>query len=403
MPDFLPMRTSERPVLWASGRFAVRVEGPRGGPVEVRRPYAVLGRDPGCDVCLLDPEVAERQVYLHLDRRGLFAVDLASRSGSRVGPSGGPAGWLRPGDALWAGGTRVVVTLVDVDGAGPAGVPPGDPLGGGDGRPLVRLALYPQGSGSPLVLHSELVFLGRSPACGVTVSDPAAAAVHCVLVRSAGAAYVVDLAGRDVTVGGRPVDGCGVLRDGDALGIGGARLECLVRPAAEGRAGPPAPSAAPPCPAASAPMRAELVADPVPPLPVPPAHLLAPGAQGQLVAWLVGMLQATQGELLRRQEVFQRDVHQALRRLQSEQAGGFREQLDRVEDLHREVAGLKEEIRRRYGDGAGPPARRGEPAVARGTGTPAPADDGATAAWVMRRIEEINREAAARGRGRKPR
>ena len=317
--------------------------------------------------------------------RGLFAVDLASRSGSRVGPEQRLSGWLRPGDSLWVADRRIAVTLVDVDQPDPNSSV--DPISDVANRPLTQVTLFPEGHGTPLVLHSELVFLGRSPACGVNVADPMAAPVHCVLVRDAEAAYVVDLVGRHVGLNGRSVRGCAELLDKNILTVGSARLECRVSPANEirlARVASPSPTLA--------------VVEPEdvdPLIPYPPQHLLAPGAQGELVAWLMGMLQATHGELLRRQNEFQRDVQQTLRRMQNEQVSGFREQLDRVEDLHHEVAGLREEIRRCYGH---EPVRRGElprPAQRSNSSPPAPPDDGATAAWLMKRIQQINHENGA--------
>ena len=56
--DLLPMRPWDSTPLWSSGRFAVRVEGSRRGPVEMRRPYAVVGQSPDCDVVINDPHVA---------------------------------------------------------------------------------------------------------------------------------------------------------------------------------------------------------------------------------------------------------------------------------------------------------------------------------------------------------
>jgi pSer/pThr/pTyr-binding forkhead associated (FHA) protein len=387
MTEILPLRALDMPALWASGRFALRAEGTRSGAAEFRRPYAVVGRSPDCDVVVDDPLVAPRHAYLHLDRRGLFAVDLASRSGSRIGPRHEPAGWLRPGDSFWVADRRITVTAVDVDDDGHAR-PGGDPLSDIAAGSLTQVTLYPDSSASPLILHSELVFVGRSGSCGVTVDDPAAAPVHCVLVRATEGAYVVDLIGRHVGLNGRPLRGWAALRDGDTLTIGAGRLECRLRPPADALAL----SACRPVPA---------------PQPAVSAHLIGPDQQDQLVAWLVGMLQATQGELLRRQERFEHDVHQALRRIHSDQISGFREQLNRVEDLQRQVADLREDVRRCYTPAE--PLRRPEPPrppLPRPSGptpgSPPPTltpDDGTTAAWLSRRIQQVRDEARREGRG----
>ena len=62
-----------------------------------------------------DPAVSSRHAYLHLDRRGLFAVDLATRTGTRVGPDRAPAGWLRPGDRLEIAGREIEVLALRLD------------------------------------------------------------------------------------------------------------------------------------------------------------------------------------------------------------------------------------------------------------------------------------------------
>jgi hypothetical protein len=256
--------------------------------------------------------------------------------------------------------------------------------------------LYPE-QGSPLVLHSELVFVGRSRACGIWLDDDAAEPVHGVLVRSGHAAYIVDLVGRDVAINGRWLHAPAALRDGDMLTVGHSRLECRVT--LSGHARPLQPPARPD-PQNGVPAAPDSSPETI--IPTPPGHLLVAGAQGQLVSWLLGVLQATQGELLRRQTDFQREMQQALRRLQSEQAGALVRQLEKMEELHREVANLREEVRRRYA----PVEMSRRPELPRAllrppSGQGAPADDGTTAAWLMHRIQQINQESRVALRNRR--
>ena len=414
--DFPALRSSApAPApLWASGRFALRVEGPAQGTIDIRWPYALIGRASGCDVVLDDPAVAERHVYLHLDARGLFAIDLASHSGSRIGPQMRLSSWLASGDSVWIGGWRIRLADLEVDAPARqrAGHGPADPLVDVVGRPLTEILLYPE-HGSPLVLHSELVFVGRSRACGIWLDDDAADPVHGVLVRGAQAAYIVDLAGRDVAVNGRWLHAPAALRDGDMLTVGRSRLECRIgRPGyangnGNGHVGPMRLAQTPArtdahngsaWPASAAELPDQALA------PLPQGLRLAPGDKEQLVAWMLGILQATQGELFRRQADFQREMDQALRRLQNEQASALVRQLEKLDDLHREVAGLREDVRRRYAPVE--TSRRPEPPRAAlrppcGSGQPAPADDGATAAWLMQRIQQINQESRAALRNRR--
>jgi pSer/pThr/pTyr-binding forkhead associated (FHA) protein/uncharacterized coiled-coil protein SlyX len=380
----------------------VRVVGAAGGSgsAALVRPCAVVGREPGCDLVVEAPGVSPRHAYLHLDRRGLYVVDLASRGGTRVGPSGRPAGWLAAGESVELGGRGARLELIglEVDDAAPDGPGGFDLLADTPARPLAQVTLFPGSGAAPLVLHSELVFVGRSPACGVTVDDPAAATVQCVLVRDEKGAYLVDLAGRSTWLNSRPLREPALLHDGDVIGIGSQRLECRIEPA---RRSPVRPL--PPAPAS-----AHEMAIPPP----PPGGLMTGASDESLVAWLLGAMQATQGELLRRQAEFQEELLRTLRGMQAEQAEAMREHRDRVRELHRELSGLRDEVRQRFtaGDPAGrplppppppplPPAARPGPAPPPPpTGTPAPGDAGDAAAWLARRIDQIKRQGRGRGK-----
>jgi hypothetical protein len=377
---------------WARGRFVLRAGA--SAPVEIRRPFATIGRGAGADVVLDAPGVAARHVYLHLDRRGLFATDLATRLGSAVGPSGGPCGWLHPGEAVALAGRWVELLDLELFDPAPGGHDGADPLCDEAG-PLPRVVLDPGHGASPLVLRSELACLGRASACGVRVADPALAPVHCVLVRAARGAFVANLAGRGARLDGRPLRGAAALRDGMSLAVGASRFTCRVRPAgaeAEVQALPPLPP------------RLAAASLGLPPGAAPPASALD-GDADALVAWLLGALHAMQGELLRRQDAFRRDVLGVLRRLQGDHAAAVAAQLERAEALHRDLVALRREVRRRFGPASAPvrnaPPVVPAPSVSTEAFAPLPAcdDAGATAAWLARRIGQVRRERDGR-RGR---
>ncbi len=108
---------------------------------------------------------------------------------------------------------------------------------------------------------------------------------------------------------------------------------------------------------------------------------------------MMGVLQATQGEMLRRQTEFQRDVVQVLRQLQSDNAVALDKHLERVEGLRNELSSLRDEVRRRFGPTAAP-SRPEPPKVPPLRVAPsAPADDPeATAAWLIHRVSQIDQE-----------
>lgn len=413
--------TSSR--LWTLGRFALRVHGAGpeyDRPVEIRRPFALIGRAPGADVVLDDHAVNPRHVYLHLDRRGLFAVDLATRTGSRIGPFHEPFSWLRPGEMIEVAGYHIELAALHIDDLDPNGPGDADPLSDVADGP--ELSLYPDGGGMPLVLRSQLVFAGRDPACGVFIDDARLAPVQCVLARAEQGVYAADFLGGLTCLNERPLRGPALLCDGDVLAIGSARFECRLSVVRGGWSVAPESAATnrrdlalPPhsdregmdheeAPALGTrhlasnhpPRRAGLpqTTDNGPrSLSSAALDRLATEDQDAVLAWMMGALQATQGELLRRQDVFQRDVIRALRKMQKQQTLGHAMQLERLEHLNHEVAAMRDEVRRRYGASA--PAHRAEPPRALPSVRPLPASGGLvdeTDAWLARRIGQIQQE-----------
>lgn len=411
--------------LWVSGRFALRVHGIGSNwqrVVEIRRPYGLIGRVPGSDVLIDDRNVSARHVYLHLDARGLFAVDLASRSGSRIGPEGRAAGWLRAGDSLEVAGRRIEVLGVEVLGSEAVTEEPGDPLSETEDRNLAGVTLYPgQGSRAPLALNSELVFLGRSSACGVHVEDESAARIQCVLVRSPLAVHIIDLLGRTSRINSRALRDAQVLKDGDVLTIGSARFECRITPSGQTGRPPVSQESAPePDRVVGAHHRPELPSGPEPepaPAPAPgplatrgapppevltrieppplPPGLVPAEAHGQVLAWMMGVLQATQGEMLRRQSEFQSDVIDALRQIQDDNRDALGKHMETVETLNQQLSSLRDEVRHRFGPSTAPsrpeppkgPPLRITPIV------PPPSENPeATAAWLLNRVSQIDQE-----------
>src|SRR5262245_50776139 len=74
---------------------------------ELAQPYAVVGHSSDCHICLRDPRVSFRHVYLQAVGGGVFWVDLSSRTGTTWRGSPRPSGWLAVGDVLGVGGAEV--------------------------------------------------------------------------------------------------------------------------------------------------------------------------------------------------------------------------------------------------------------------------------------------------------
>jgi pSer/pThr/pTyr-binding forkhead associated (FHA) protein len=370
-------------MLWSQGGFTLRVLG--GATVTVDSPFGVIGRAPGGALVIDDPAASSRHAYLHLDRRGLFAVDLATRTGTRVGPDGGLSGWLQPGDRLEVAGHVVEVVEVRLESPEPSARPLTSPLDDAGDVSLARLTLFPEGTpAEPLALNSELVFAGRSSLCGVCVGSASAMRIQCVLVRGPQGAYVVDLVGRGTWRNNQPVRGAARLYDGDALMIGAARFQCRVGSPSRalGR------SAAPAVPAL-------FEAAPVPAPSMPPLQGLPAEARAEVLAWLMIQLQGRQDEAHRRQSDFQTELVRLVAEIHRDNQAVLQRHLDRADVIQRELSEIREAMKERLGADAAAhfPALSGpKPPPLRIAPVAPPDNPEAAANWLIHRVNQLDQE-----------
>ena len=398
------------PMPWQPGGFTLRVapDPARGGSgggaavVEVAAPFAVIGRAPGIAVRVDDPAVSARHVYLHLDRRGLFAVDLATRTGTRVGASRAASGWLRPGDSLELAGRRVELLELDLgddegESAEDIAEPPRSPLDDTGDAPLVRLSLHPEAPPrEPLSLNSQLVFAGRGASCGVRIDSPSAMRVHCVLVRGRYSAYLVDLVGRGTWINDRQVADASPLVDGDLLMIGSGRFGCRVEPFGRPRAGLPAPLLGIGLPVAS-PVDGFTELLPASAMEAAPLHLIPTEAQAAVLGWMMGQIQGRQDEAIRRQSEFQVELVRLVAEIHRDNHAVLNRHLERADAIHRELSELRDEMKNRFGVDALP-----APATALGTPppppplriapAPPPESPEEAANWLIARVNQLDQE-----------
>lgn len=400
--------------LWADGDMMFRVGGVAGESdrlVKVRRPFALIGRSTGADITIDDRAVSARHAYLHLDPRGVYAVDLVTRTGTRINGTGRMVGWLRPGDWVEIAGRRIELVRVRLDGS--AVEPPpcdADLLADNAHKALVGVVLEPRRSNDPpWELGSELVFLGWSASCGIQVKDTAVSRTHCALFRSTTGAYLVDLCGRQTWVEDRGVRGASFLRDGDLITIGStqftARIEYPARPAPAAPA-PAAPPPAAPRPAPDGHQHTQLARYEgphagrpdgqflMPALPINP-DLIPAETQTALLAWMMGTIQGGQVEALRRQGEFQLAMTEVLHQIRQENASLLNTHLQRIEGIDHEIAALRAELERRNARPATPPPPDVTPLrIAR----PEPAADGqaqetqASTTWLLKRVNQLEDE-----------
>ena len=426
------MTAAGRP-FWVSGQIVLSLDD--GLPRRIDRPYALIGRTAGADLRIVDRQVSARHVYLHLNERGLFAIDLATRTGTRFDDEAVGSTWLAPGQGLEVAGHRVEVVAAHVNGQDLTGAAEdARPLTDTSETALPRLAMHPLPStGGPWTLSSELVFLGRSPACGIRVRGSSAARVHAVLVRTTSTSYVVNLIGAGLWIDGRPVRDAAPLAAGALLTVGSSRFEVRQpgtgpprvdhRPAVETVSDWPriaATTTDPPTPSpAAARLPARSQRDPGPPghdaptpaeapwstelvlpagVPPPPPELFEGESQGAVLAWMMGVVQATQSEMMRRQHDFQMELIRAIRGLHQDNQDALRQHEDRVEQIHRELAALREDIRQRFGGAAPQPAApilpKGPPIKVPKPTTP-PNDPATATAWLLNRVSRLDEDSRA--------
>jgi FHA domain len=403
--------------FWVDGEFTLRLREPGGDRVlKIGRPFALLGRIAGSDILIEDRAVSARHVYLHLDHRGVFGVDLATRTGTRFGASGHSSGWLRPGQAFEVAGRRVELLDVRLHGAAPGPLPdaaPVDPLAEAGTAPLVSVTLHAiHARYVPRALGSELVFVGRGASCGVRVEGATASRVHCVLARTKSAAFIVDLIGRGTWLNGRLVTGAAAINDGDTLAIGSAQFGVRIAPAPETSLAVLAPGFAQlPELAVPAGWPATLGDGAALPANLFPSGMAGPPgtnpaeAQNAVFAWMMGALQAGQAEALRRQGEFHLALTRLVQQMQRDHANLLNDHLDRMERIDRELAELRGEIYRRFGSAeaanvaaslprAHESADEDVPPHLRIAPVPKPAegDPAATATWLINRVNQLEEE-----------
>jgi hypothetical protein len=194
-----------------------------GQAVEAERllhqPFALVGCDPRMDLFLSHPQVARRHAYLQLQGGKLFCIDLQNQAeiqtGSdteqplRIGPFS-----LRAAD----GDSEHRPSLADSSAS---------ELWAEEDLPEVALEFVNRLSG-PTVwrMSTTLTLVGKAPSCRVRLVGSSVSKYHCSLVRTPLGLWVVDLFGKGgITVNDTPLR-TARLEDGDRLQVG----NFIIRP-----------------------------------------------------------------------------------------------------------------------------------------------------------------------------
>jgi pSer/pThr/pTyr-binding forkhead associated (FHA) protein len=381
---------ADRSSLWVDGQFTVRLRGPGPEPgriVRIRRPFALIGQIPGADIRIDDPSVDDRHALLLLDRRGIFGVDLLSRTGTRFAGAEAASAWLGAGDILEIAGRRVELLRLLIEGS-PVEAPLSDDDLLSDSPGLVGLTLEPLDSpGPPWMLGSALAFVGRGDACAIRIENASASRTHCALLRFESNAYVIDLIGRRTLVNERAIEGASVLLDGDVLTVGQARFGLKVETDPSSPSLPPGEGLGARGVTSSMAMDEGSLVD----------HSTFEGGRGTSLATreegrVVGLdprgaMVAMLLEAVGSGQESKAEILDVLRQFQADTATLFEAQIDRIETMNREIALLREEVRGHLG----PPPEPAE--LLRLDLIPSPiAPSSEAASWLLDRLNTLETE-----------
>ncbi len=191
--------------------------------------FVLVGRAPDCDLQIDHPDVSRRHALLVRWQNALYCIDLASRTGTRIGPAGPMFGWVTPVSAASIGPVRFWQTAAHVGSRSRSDVPPEALLHATvrdaeiEGFPRLKF-LTPGINPATYQLKRPLTLVGRSPRCKIQLRLPTISWVHAAILATADGVYVRDLSTR----GGLTVDGAvmqtGCLAPGAELGLADVRI-----------------------------------------------------------------------------------------------------------------------------------------------------------------------------------
>ncbi len=398
--------------FWVEGEFVLRIGGAGRTPdrtVRISRPYALVGHGPNADVRIHDQAVSAYHTYLHLDRRGLYAIDLLTRTGTRFSRGEEIAGWLTPGDWIEVGGRRIELVTIQIDGHSVSPAPcQEDPLAEVSAGTLLPVTLDPERRGElPWDLGSELIFVGRSTGCAIQLKDESIAKVHGAFVRTPLSAYLVDLCGRDVLLDGQPIQGAALLQNGQTLALGSTHFRVQLGSADVADVTdvadlPHVLALNVQQPVQEHPLVARVIHPEIdePSLRIQATETPSPEPRDTLFAWMIETFREGQNGVLKQQAELQNTLAQLLQKMQQDNATLLSAQLARMEAMDREIASLRSQLSQQASlpgpRNPGAPALPSPPPVAplkiaprEPNAAAKPMDPTTTASWILERVSQL--------------
>ena len=227
-------RTTE--AIWracgAAAPLRIGVTPPLPGLVRsVPHPFALVGRDPRCEISLDDDAISRRHALLVVLEGRTFGIDLGSREGTFWGGTARAYGLLE-GNATMKVGLHQLQVLRPKAATGGHSAEVLNPMatwqrGRKHATDLVLEVNNPQSRKIRWRIKSFVTMIGRSPDCKLKLMDPSVSSVHCCLICTPMGLWVIDLLGREgIEVNEKPVR-YARLADSDDLRVG--RFQFRVR------------------------------------------------------------------------------------------------------------------------------------------------------------------------------
>ncbi len=374
--------------------------------LQLRYPFAVIGRHVRSDVPVPDWQISTRHAYLQVFNGAVFCADLGSKTGLewRSGREG--ANWFVPNDALLLGnyelelcGPSAKLTVNEPVPISPLRKPE-DP----DERPVAWLEfLTGKCPDRYWRVSRPMVMLGRGSWCKLQFSHSSVSTVHCVLLWQGGSLWIVDLNSRTgIQVNGLP-QRWARLNDGDTFSLGVFTIRChYTAPDERGQN-----LFAPPLPETAAPTETDITARSLPatdvdesdtqPLPSMDGTSLELAKRGDVeragsdltavqpsvrdgqaeqvnvtpagaelpvtltrgdLGWLIDQMTVFQQQVFDQSQQFLLMVLQAFGRMHKEQMTVIQRELEALKEINRELAWLKTRLAqaRHASEGAKQPA-----------------------------------------------
>jgi pSer/pThr/pTyr-binding forkhead associated (FHA) protein len=368
------------------GPLVVEVSGPGIFPalLELTQPFALIGTDPRADFHLEDSEVGRHHALLQVIAGHVFCVELDNGPGTQLSDGQRATGWLTPGESFQIG--PVQLRLPD-----------------GVARPVAWSPLRPHKAkelpASPFALEflsgkakirqwqvdRSLTLFGSAERCKIRLASRTVAPLHCYLVATPGGVWIVDL----LSASGVLHNGTSVrfarLEDGDQLLIG----EFLMRVHQE------------------RPVQA-----------MPPAVAPSSGGGAMVTSHEAALVPIMNQFSLMQQQMFDQFqqtmmmMFQMFGTLQQKQMDALRDELDRVQDLTRELQDLQSQLEKSASTAsiATPPPTPSPakpapmPAAANPSAAPSPPrqpgpptpDPENMHSWLYQRMETVRQERQSR-------